>query len=86
MIKLLSKSDFKKGQVTPYLVSKDFKKNPEGNFSIYFFSKVVIERDETSGKHEKKFRFIQLRYEQSPALFVKRKEAIQFARYRLGLD
>ena len=85
MIKLLSKSDFKKGQVTPYLVSKDFKKNPEGNFSIYFYSKQVLVKDETSGKHEKKFRFIRLNYEGQPALFNRRKDAIEAARYRLGL-
>jgi len=86
MIKLLSKSDFDRGQVLPYLINKEFKKNPEGNFAIYFFNKVVIDKDEITGKHEKKFRFIQLRYESNPALFLKRKDAVSAARYRLGLD
>jgi hypothetical protein len=86
MIKLLSKSDFNKGQVTPFLVSKEFKKNPEGNFGIYFFNKVIIDKDEQLGHYVKKYRYIQLRYEQEPALFLKRKDAISAARYRLGLD
>ena len=86
MIKLLSKNDFEKGQVTPFLINKEFKKNPKGNFAIYFFNKVVMERDETTYQFKKFYRFIQLRYEQEPALFLKRKDAIDAARYRLGLD
>lgn len=85
MIKLLSKNDFDKGQVTPYLINKEFKKNPEGNFAIYFYSKQVLVKDQTTGKHEKKFRFIRLNYEGNPALFNRRKDAIEAARYRLGL-
>ena len=86
MIKLLSKSDFNKGQVTPFLVSKEFKNNPEGNFGIYFFNKVIIDKDEQLGHYVKKYRYTQLRYEQEPALFNRRKDAIEAARYRLGLD
>lgn len=85
MIKLLSKNDFDKGQVTPFLVNKEFKKNPEGNFAIYFYQKQVLVKDETSGKHEKKFRFIRLNYEGKPSLYCSRKDAIEAARYRLGL-
>jgi len=85
MIKLLSKSAFNKGQVLPFIINKEFKKNPEGNYAIYFYSKQVLVKDETSGKHEKKFRFIRLNYEGQPALFNRRKDAIEAARYRLGL-
>ena len=86
MIKLLSKNSFNKGQVLPYIINKEFKKNPEGNFAIYFFNKVVIDKDEQLGHYVKKYRYTQLRYEQEPALFLKRKDAIEAARYRLGLD
>lgn len=86
MIKLLSKNDFDKGEVTPYLINKEFKKNPKGNFAIYFFNKVVIDRDETTYQFKKFYRFIQLRYEGNPALYCRRKDAIEAARYRLGMD
>ena len=54
MIKLLSKDSFNKGQVLPYIINKEFKKNPEGNFAIYFFNKVVIDKDEQLGHYVKK--------------------------------
>ena len=85
MIKLLSKDSFNKGEVLPFIINKEFKKNPEGNFSIYFYSKQVLVKNEITGKHEKKFRFIRLNYEGKPSLYRRRKDAIEAARYRLGL-
>lgn len=86
MIKLLSKDSFNKGEVLPFIINKEGKKIKEGNFSIYFFSRTVMDKNETSGRYEKKFRYCRLNYEGQPARFKKRKEAIEFARYRLGLD
>ena len=85
MIKLLSKSEFNKGQVEPFIINKEGKKIKEGNFAIYFYQRQVLVKDETSGKHEKKFRFIRLNYEGKPSLYCRRKDAIEAARYRLGL-
>ena len=84
MIKLLSKSAFNKGQVLPFIINKEGKKIKEGNFSIYFFSRTVMDRE--GNRYVKKYRYCRLNYEGEPARFKKRKEAIQFARYRLGLD
>ena len=84
MIKLLSKSAFNKGQVLPFIINKEGKKIKEGNFSIYFFSRTVMDR--VGNRYVKKYRYCRLNYEGQPARFKKRKEAIQFARYRLGLD
>ena len=86
MIKLLSKNSFNKGQVLPYLINKESKRNPKGNFAIYFYSKTIMDKDEQLGHYVKKYRYTQLRYESNPALFNRRKDAIEAARYRLGLD
>ena len=84
MIKLLSKSAFNKGQVEPFIINKEGKKIKEGNFSIYFFSRIVMDRE--SNRYVKKYRYCRLNYEGQPARFKKRKDAIEFARHRLALD
>lgn len=83
---LLPKTAFQDSILPPFIIQKEDKKNPEGNFIIYFFSKVVMERDKTTNGFKKFYRFCQLRYEKQPARFRSRKDAEDAARYRLGLD
>ena len=84
MIKLLSKNDFDKGQVEPFIINKEGKKIKEGNFSIYFFSRTVMDRE--GNRYVKKYRYCPLRFEGELARFKKRKDAIAYARHRLALD
>jgi len=84
MIKLLSKSAFNKGQVLPFIINKEGKKIKEGNFSIYFFSRTVIDKE--GNRYVKKYRYCPLRFEGELARFKKRKDAIDYARHRLALD
>ena len=84
MIKLLSKNEFKKGQVLPFIINQEGKKIKEGNFSIYFFSRTVIDKE--GNRYVKKYRYCRLNFEGEPARFKKRKDAIAYARHRLALD
>ena len=84
MIKLLSKASFHKGQVLPFIVNKEGKKIKEGNFSIYFFSRTVMDKE--GNRYVKKYRYCRLNYDGQPARFKKRKDAIAYARHRLALD
>lgn len=83
---LLPKTAFQDSILPPFIIQKEDKKNPEGNFILHFFSKVVLDKDEKSGTYVKKFRFLPLRYEGQYARFRSRKDAEDAARYRLGLD
>lgn len=81
---LLSTKAFTDEKVLPFIVQKNDKKNPEGNYVLHLFSRVVITQE--GKKYVKKFRFLPLRYEKELARFKTRKEAIEYGRYRVGLD
>ena len=74
---ILTKKAFNDGLVRPYIVKKEGKKQPEGNFSIYYYSKQV---------NDDSFMYSQLRFSGKVAWFRNRKLATDYARYRLALD
>ena len=77
---LLSKASFSDQKVLPFIVKKEGKKLSEGNYSLHLFSRTVIT------KEGKKYRYLPLRFEGELAMFRKRKDAEDYARYRLALD
>ena len=77
---LLSKSSFADSKVLPFIVKKEDEYTEEGNYSLHLFSRIVIT------KEGKKYRYLPLRFEGEIARFRKRKEAEEYARYRLALD
>lgn len=77
---LLSKESFNDQKVRPFIVTKQKERSVEGLYSVHLFSRTVIT---TEGK---KFRYLPLRFEGELALFKKRKDAEDYARYRLALD
>ena len=84
MVKTLPKSAFYDGQVLPFLINKEGKKIKGGNFSIYFYSKTVMNKKDNC--YVKKYRYCPLKFNGELARFKKRKDAIAYARYRLALD
>ena len=77
---LLSKQSFKDSKVRPFIVTKEKEMTEEGRYSLHLFSRTVIT------KEGKKFRYLPLRFEGELARFRKRKDAEDYARYRLALD
>ena len=77
---LLSKASFSNQQVLPFIVKKEEERTEEGNYSLHLFSRTVIT------KEGKKYRYLPLRFEGEEARFKKRKDAEDYARYRLALD
>lgn len=77
---LLSTTSFKDSKVRPFIVTKEKEMKEEGRYSLHLFSRTVIT------KEGKKFRYLPLRFEGELARFRKRKDAIEYARYRLALD
>ena len=77
---LLSKASFNDQQVLPFIVKKEDVNTEEGSYSLHLFSRTVIT------KEGKKYRYLPLRFEGELARFRKRKEAEDYARYRLALD
>jgi hypothetical protein len=77
---LLSKASFNDQQLPPFIVKKEEERTEEGIYSLHLFSRTVIT------KEGKKYRFLPLRFEGELARFKKRKEAEDYARYRLALD
>ena len=77
---LLSKAPFNNQQVLPFIVKKEDVNTEEGSYSLHLFSRTVIT------KEGKKYRYLPLRFEGELARFRKRKEAEDYARYRLALD
>jgi len=80
LIMLLSKASFNDQQVLPFIVKKEDEYTEEGSYSLHLFSRTVIT---TEGK---KYRYLPLRFEGELARFKKRKEAEEYARYRLAID
>ncbi len=77
---LLSKQSFNDQQLPPFIVKKEAERTEEGSYSLHLFSRTVIT---TEGK---KYRYLPLKFEGELARFRKRKEAEDYARYRLALD
>ena len=77
---LLSKQSFNDNKVLPFIVKKEDERTEEGCYSLHLFSRTVIT------KEGKKFRYLPLKFEGELARFRKRKEAEDYARYRLALD
>jgi len=77
---LLSKQAFNDQQVLPFIVKKEKEYTEEGIYSVHLFSRIVMT------KEGKKYRYLPLRFEGEEARFKKRKDAEDYARYRLALD
>ena len=77
---LLSKASFNDQQLPPFIVKQEYEYTEEGIYSLHLFSRTVIT------KEGKKFRYLPLRFEGELARFKKRKDAEDYARYRLALD
>ena len=77
---LLSTASFNDQQLPPFIVKQEYEYTEEGSYSLHLFSRTVIT------KEGKKYRFLPLRFEGELARFKKRKEAEDYARYRLALD
>ena len=77
---LLSTASFSNQQVLPFIVKQEYEYTEEGIYSLHLFSRTVIT------KEGKKYRYLPLRFEGELARFRKRKEAEDYARYRLALD
>ena len=81
---LLSKASFNDSQLPPFIVKKEDEYTEEGSYSLHLFSRTVITKEENS--YVKKYRFLPLRYEKELARFKTRKDAIDYGKYRLGID
>ena len=77
---LLSTASFNDQQLPPFIIKKEDEYTEEGRYSLHLFSRTVIT------KEGKKYRYLPLRFEGELARFRKRKEAEDYARYRLALD
>ena len=77
---LLSKASFSDNKVLPFIVKREDEYTEEGRYSLHLFSRTVIT------KEGKKYRYLPLRFEGEEARFKQRKDAEEYARYRLALD
>lgn len=77
---LLSKESFNDQKVHPFIVTKQKERTEEGSYSLHLFSRIVMT------KEGKKYRYLPLKFEGEEARFKKRKDAVDYARYRLALD
>lgn len=77
---LLSTKSFADSKVLPFIVKKEDEYTEEGIYSLHLFSRIVIT------KEGKKYRYLPLKFEGELARFRKRKDAEEYARYRLALD
>jgi len=77
---LLSKQAFNDQQVLPFIVKKEDEYTEEGCYSLHLFSRIVMT------KEGKKYRYLPLRFEGLEARFKKRKDAEEYAKYRLAIN
>lgn len=77
---LLSKESFKDQKIRPFIVRKQKERTEDGNYSLFLFSRTVIT------KEGKKFKYSPLRFQGEEARFRTKKDAKDYARYRLALD
>ena len=66
----------------PFIINKEKTKDEcdEGMFSLYFYSRKIIH------KNRLRYKFETLKFDGKQARFKTRKQAKDYARYRLGLD
>ena len=67
-------------QCLPFIVNKEEEHSPEGSFSLYFYSRKIIHNNSVRYKYEP------LRFDGELARFKTRKDAKEYASYRLGID
>jgi hypothetical protein len=67
-------------QNLPFIVNKEKQHLPEGSFSLYFYSRKIIHKNQVRYKYEP------LRFDGKQARFKSRKDAKAYAKYRLALD
>ena len=63
----------------PYQVKREQVEHPEGKFVVWMYQKKVVR------SYKVHYKYFPIRYNQEPARFKTRKEAREFALYRLGL-
>ena len=66
----------------PFIINKEKEKDEcdEGMFSLYFYSRKIIH------KNRLRYKFEVLKFDGKEARFKTRKDAREYARYRLALD
>ena len=66
----------------PFIVNKEKSKDEyqEGMFSLYFYSRKIIHNNQL------RYKFEVLKFDGKQARFKSRKEAKEYARYRIALD
>jgi hypothetical protein len=66
----------------PFIINKEKTKDEsdEGMFSLYFYSRKIIH------KNQLRYKFESLKFDGKQARFKTRRQAKDYARYRLGLD
>ena len=67
-------------QCLPFIVNKEKEHSSEGSFTLYFYSRKIIHKNKLRYKYEP------LRFDGKEARFKSRKDAKEYARYRLALD
>ena len=77
---LLSTASFNDNTVRPFIVKKEEERTEDGSYSLHLFSRIVMT------KEGKKYRYLPLKFEGELAMFRKRSDAEDYARYRLALD
>ena len=66
----------------PFIINKEKEKDEsdEGKFSLYFYSRKIIHNNRL------RYKFEVLKFDGKVARFKSRKDAREYARYRLALD
>ena len=65
----------------PFIVNRDRDKDsPEGRFFLYFYQQKIIHNNTVM------YRYFPLRFNKQLARFKTKKDAKDYARYRLGID
>jgi hypothetical protein len=64
----------------PFIINIEKEHSPEGKFTIYFYSRKIIH------KNKVRYKFEPLRFDGELARFKSKKDAKQYARYRLAID
>jgi hypothetical protein len=64
----------------PFIINIEKELSPEGKFTIYFYSRKIIH------KNKVRYKFEPLRFRGELARFKSKKDAKQYARYRLAID
>jgi hypothetical protein len=64
----------------PFIVNKEKEHSSEGSFSLYFYSRKIIHNNRV------RYKFEPLRFDGELARFKSRKDAKDYAKYRLAID